>query len=409
MKVRFLLTLALCGVIAGGCGSQVQGKAETEEARPAVADKPVEEILIPVQAELPARDSISAYFETTARVVAENRVEVVAKGTGIAREVNIKEGDRINKGDVIARLDQEEFEAQIRQSRVSVQQAKYQMDKAQEQLQKGILSPFEAENARFAHEQAKATLELLEVQLKNQTITAPISGIVTMKLVQDGMMVAVGVPVCSIVDPDSYILPISPPEKELVRLKEGQEALVSIDSMPGEEFVATVRRINPSVDPLSGTVKVILDFPAETRTMLREAAFARVRLVMETRENVLVVPKDTLIEENAREYLMVIEKQAAPDAAPDAEPKLVAQRVEVKTGLEDSDNIEIVSGLDEGTMVITLGQHTLKAGSQVKLTNSEAEIAALADLSAEEALARSQKKQMDLTQGGGDRREKLLR
>jgi len=208
-------------------------------------------------------------------------------------------------------------------------------------------------------------------------------------------MVTTGVPVFSIVDPASYILPITPPEKELARLSVGQEARISIDSCPGSEFTAKVRRINPAVDPLSGTVKVILDFDEAARSCLRESAFARVRLVMETHQNALLVPKDALLEENARKYVMLVQegdRDASPEepAGTETEPKagahaLMAERVEVQTGLEDSNSVEIVSGITEESRVITLGQHTLKPGSEVFVTNVQEAILSGSEASASAA------------------------
>jgi len=405
MQRFWLYTVAATGLLAlAGCGNQVQGSVDGGASSPTAAA----EVLVPVQAELPRRSDISAFFETTARIQAENRVDVVSKGSGLAHQVNVTEGDRVKRGDVLAVLDKDEIEAQLRQTRVTVQQNKYQMEKAQEQLNRGILSPYEAENARFMYEQALATLNIQEVQLRNQTITAPIGGVVTQRMIQQGIIVSPGMPVFSIVDTDSYILPISPPERELSRLREGQKALVTVDSMPGETFAASVRTINPSVDPISGTLRVILDFDAETRPKLREAAFARVRLVMETRDNVLVVPKDTLIQENARDYLMLIEVEEVADGGVDTPARLVARRVEVQTGLGDSDNIEIKEGIQENSLIVTLGQHTLKTGSGVKITNAKEEIMSRAGLSPEEALALSEDKRFSIGDGQ-DRRERLLR
>ena len=322
------LTLALIVLAVTGCG-----KTDAVPKDPKDASKSEERVLIPVRVETPGHADISAYFETTTRVQAENRVEVVAKGMGKCVKLNVEEGDKVKIGDVLAELDRTEFEAQIAQTRVTVKMQQFQMEKAIEQQKEGLLSEFEAENARFAYEQAAATLNLQEVKLADQTIHAPISGIVTRRTIQEGMMVAAGTPSFSIVDPESYILPINPPEKELHRLSVGQEAKVNIDSCPGREFIATVRRINPSVDPLTGTVKVTLDFAKDERSFLREAAFARVRLVMETHKDALVVPKDAIIEENARTYLMIVRPETedeAKAAGAEGKPAHVAERVEVQ-------------------------------------------------------------------------------
>lgn len=398
--------LGVCALLLSlaGCGNTAEGMPSGQPGGSALDDL----VLVPVEATRPTRGDISSYFETTTRVEAEKHVQVVSEGVGECIEVLVDEGEAVQEGDVLARLDPKQLETQIRQTRVNVQQAKFQMDKAEEQQKEGILSPFELENARFAYEQAAAMLELQELQLEHQTIQAPISGVVTMRNIQKGQMVATGVPVFRIVDPESYILPIMPPEKELPRLKLDQVAKVSIDSVEGREFEAHVRRINPSVDPLSGTVKVVLDFEDAARPFLREGSFARVKLIMETHASVLMVPKDAVIEENARKYLMIVREQATPTAAepvesaaatelqtPEASPEqvqekqpaLVAERIEIKTGLEDSNNVEVVEGLEAEMLVVTLGQHTLKPGSQVKITTAEDEINALASLTADEALA----------------------
>lgn len=405
--MRKVLVLAIVYVVLGlvaGCGNKVEGMHTNQTGISAIDEL----VLVPVEATRPTRGDISSYFETTTRVEAEKHVQVISEGVGECLEVLVDEGEAVREGDVLARLDPKQLEAQIRQTKVNVQQAKFQMDKADEQQKEGILSPFELENTKFAYEQATAMLEMQQLQLENQTILAPIGGVVTVRNIQKGQMIATGVPVFRIVDPVTYILPIMPPEKELPRLRLDQTAKVSIDSVTGREFDARVRRINPSVDPLSGTVKVVLDFEDEARQYLREGSFARVKLVMETHANVLMVPKDAIIEENARKYVMVVKEEAAgaaggdvaaaeateatpvaaDSAAPEKhEPKLVAERVEIKTGLADSDSIEVTDGLGDELLVVTLGQHTLKSGSQVKITTAESEIDALASLTADEALS----------------------
>lgn len=365
-------TLFLLVICAIGCGksSQVAEKAEEETKKP-------ERVAIPVQVERPQRNSISAYFETTARVVAENRVEVISKGVGLCTMVGAEEGDAVTAGQVLAKLDEEELMTQLRQTQVNLEKSKTAFEIASKSLEEGIGSKVERDNARFALDAAKATLEAQQVQIKNQTIIAPINGVVTRRNIQQGMMVSTAMPVFSIADPSSYILPINPPEKELSRLSTGQKALVSIDSCQGQEFTAFVRRINPSVDPLSGTVKVTLDFDKEAGPCLREAAFARVRLIMETHENALLVPKDALLEDNARKYLMLVREQtseekavAASEGLPASDrPIWVAERVEAQTGLEDSNSVEIISGITDQSQVVTLGQHTLKPGSDVFITD----------------------------------------
>ena len=218
----------------------------TERSEVAANDTPAEEIAIPVQVDYPTRSDIAAYFETTARVQAENRVEVIAKGTGQCLDVRTEEGDTVKADQILAELDKEELEAQIRQTQVNLEQQKTAYEIAERSLQEGIGSKVERDNSRFAYESARATLDAQEVQLSHQTVRSPIDGVVTQRNIQKGMLVSSGMPAFTIVDPSSYILPIFPPEKELMRLRVGQEAKVTIDSHEDEEFVGGACAANQS-------------------------------------------------------------------------------------------------------------------------------------------------------------------
>jgi membrane fusion protein (multidrug efflux system) len=408
-RIGHVACVALILALAAGCGALVEGKANdpAERVDPLKA-KVAQEVQIPVQTAKPDRRDVSAYFETTSRVTAENRVEVISKGTGQCLNVTVEVGDIVTAGQVLAELDSMELEAQIRQTRVNLAQQKSHMDLARRSFEEGLGPEVEYTNAKYAYEANQAVLELQEVQMSHQTIRAPIGGVLTQRALQTGMLVSTGMPTFSIVDPNSYVLPISIPEKELGRLRLEQTANVTIDSRQGETFEATIQRINPAVDPQSGTVGVLLRFHEEARQYLRESAFARVRLVMETHANALVVPKDTLIEENARKFLMVVEEQPPADAG--AAPRLIARRVEIQTGLEDSDYVEVVNGIDENANIVTLGQHTLKPDSPVVITTAETEILSRAGISAKDALEAAQDKRQNLQEDGGDRRrERLMR
>lgn len=381
-----LVALAAFGVLGAGCSAPVEGKAPDAPAAPSGADR----ILVPVEVQQPARRDISSYFETTTRVQAERRVEVLAKGAGICDRVFFEEGDTVAPDAVLAELDKTELAAQVRQAQVTLRQQKTTFEIAERSLAEGIGAPVERDNARFAYEQAQAALEMNEARLAHQTVRAPIGGIITRRSLQEGMLVSPGMPAFTIVDPDSYALPINVPEKELSKLAIGQEARVRVDSLEGEELKASIRRINPSMDPLSGTVKVILEFEESARPGLRDAAFARVRLVMQTIQNALVVPKDAIVEENARSYLMVAEPAAAEDGA--AEAVHTARRVEVEKGLEDSETVQILSGISDDSLVVVMGQHTLKPDARVTITSASEEIEARESLSAGEALEAARKR-----------------
>lgn len=398
--------LVLAGsLLFAGCGgsllSMLQQQQENASAMAGKAEAP----LLPVGVTRPERRSMAAYLEPVGWIQAERRVDVVSKGMGQCLSVSVEEGDQVTEGQVLAELDRKELEAQIKQSTVNVSQQKYELDVAKKEAEAGSFADHQAKLKQFMCDQAEAALELQRIQLEHQTIRTPIGGIVTARRLQKGMMVSAGTPSFSVVDPSSCQLPVEVPERQLPNLKVGQEAQVHIDSQGGAEYTGKVLRINPNVDMQKGTVKVVLDFRPEDKAQLREGAFARVRLVMEVHENALVVPKDALLEENARSYLMVVRPETAEEvaarvkrveeeraaakakgakladpsvdaASQEKTPRMIAHRVEIEKGLEDSNYVEVLSGIDEDAQVVILGQTTLKAGAAVKITDTPAELRA---------------------------------
>lgn len=370
------------------CEVNKKVEANNEKGKVTSTTKP---IAFPVEATYPKRSSISKFFETTSRISAENKVEVISKGIGICKEVLVEEGDYVKEGQVLAKLDTSEVETQILQTKVNIEKCKSALAIAEQSLKEGIGSKVERDNAKFALEAAEATLKMQQLQLRNQTITAPIKGIITRKNISKGVMVTTGMPVFSIVDPDSYCIPINIPEKEISKVFCGQEAEVFIDSCPDKKFKTVIDKISPTIDSSSGTVKATLKFVEidKNSNCIKDYAFARVKLIMETRENVLTLPKDAVLEESGRKYVYIAEQLGADNTDENksnanlSEDNLcVAKKVEVEVGLEDSANFEIISGIDENAMVVTLGQMSLKPGSIIKVTTLENSIKPTTNLSA---------------------------
>ncbi|MDX9972785.1 MAG: efflux RND transporter periplasmic adaptor subunit [FCB group bacterium] len=367
-------------VLAAACQKETQ-PVDASVAPQANAAK--EAALIPVQAEKPTRGDITQVLETNARIIAERRVDVTSEGMGKCIALFAEEGQSVKQGEVLVELDKQEALAALNQAEVQVRQQLAAFDRAKKMYEGGIGPLIDFENARFAYEQSVASRDLQKVQLDNMTIRAPISGVVTRKNVQLGMLVTSGTPVYSIVDPTSYVLAINPPERDLPRLTVGQEAKVAIDALPGEEFAVKVSRVNPSVE--NGTVKAMLAFDPEALPRLKEGAFARVALVMDVHRNALLVPKDAVLEENGRQFVYVVEP--GPAVAGDApEDRMVARRADIETGFDNSASVEVVSGLDDNSLVTVVGQHTLKSGAEVVVTRAEDEFKDTLSKTPEEAL-----------------------
>lgn len=438
IAVSTLMCLALYGLT--GCSMQFGGKGQDFAKK----DTKTKELIVPVEAAFPERGDISSYFETSTRIEAEVKIDISSKSTARCLEVFVDEGDVVKQGAILAQLDKEEAQASYNQSAVQVRQDKTAYELAKQQHDQGLGAKMEMDNAQYTFEQSTATLKSQEIQLDNLTIKAPIDGIITTRAIQPGMLVSSGTVVYSMMDPESYILAINPPEKELSRLKVGQQAKVTVDAIPGKTFNASIRRINPSVDPVSGTVKVVLDFEDVDRSVLRESAFARVKLVMATVKGVILIPKEAIIEDNGQSYVYALELREKEDVKKDVDPSesskkdsdesaknevveasveteetapekaedvWTAKRVKIITGLEDNDIIQVYMGLKDDVQIVINGQHSLKDGAGVKVTSIQVELEDTASLSADEALAKAKEKREqggeEESKGGGRRRGKF--
>ena len=424
---KSVYALAAAVLVAGFSGCTLTGDASSKAGDSASGTGPVErEIVIPVEAQPPTRGSISAYFETTSRIVAENRVEVTTKSSGTCVELLAEEGETVQEGHVLAVLQQPEAKQALSAAEIQVPHRKVEFERAQKGFSLGLNSQSELDAARSTYEQAKSSVEQQRVLVDNLTIRAPINGVITARNVQQGQLVPAGQSVFTMVDPESYILRISAPEQELPRLHPGQVALVNIDALGGKQCEARVRRINPAVDRATLMFDVVLDFDPEIRAQLMDAAFARARLIMETHDNALLVPKDVIVEENARKYLFLVrppkdagaqtaqqpETPASTDPAAtpqdgtvataqnDAAAAAIAERVEVQVGLEDKDHVEILSGLRDDDLVVTVGQHNLKTGTKIDVLNTADAIVAKIDVDADEALQDARAKRESEEQQG---------
>ena len=201
--------------------------------------------------------------------------------------------------------------------------------------------------------QGEAALRLAQMQLKNTTIRAPISGIISKRFLDRGAFVSKTTPIVRIVAMDTVKAVVQVVESELAQLKAGAIADIHVDAYPEEVFQGAVVRISPTVDPESRTADV--DIRIDNRdNRLKPGMFARVSLVTQRRDGVLLLPRDSVLRESIPTRVFVLDSGRA-------------SLREVSLGLEGDRYLEVLSGLREGDEVIVAGQYELKDGMPVKV------------------------------------------
>jgi len=248
---------------------------------------------------------------------------------------NLKERDFISQ----QRLD----EAMLQ---VTISEAEYRSAKEKlTLLRKGARQ--EDRDALLAQiRQAEAALRLAQIHLKNTTIRAPISGIISKRFLDEGAFVSTTAPIVRIVAMDRVKALVQVVESDLAQLRVGAKADIHVDAYQEQVFRGEVSSISPTVDPETR----MADVEIEVENMdhrLKPGMFARVNLVVQRRDGVLLLVKDSLIRERGHTRVFVHENGRA----------LLR---EISLGLEGEKYVEVLRGLREGEEVIVAGQYELK-------------------------------------------------
>lgn len=307
---------------------------------------------VPVEVSPASRQTISSFIETNGTLEAENEVDLVARISAPIVALEVEEGDLVQTGQLLARLDDVETRVQMELARVGVEETRQAFERAKQLHAEDLISPEEYERATAVHDSALAQLKAAEIQLEFTELRAPFPGRIVRRYVDRSEQVSVNTPLYRLSDFDPLLCPIQIPERDLSRVRLNQPAWLSVEAWPGERFAGKVLRISPVVEAETGTIKVTLELRHGGK--LRPGMFARVYVETETRDGALVVPKAALSLESIGDTVYVAAEG-------------VASRREVELGFREGDLVEILGGVDAGEMVVVVGQDGLSEGTPLQI------------------------------------------
>ncbi len=348
--------LAGCGGDEGAGGGPDGAAGASRSGRPGGASgfpggAPAQGAAVPVETAAVVRRDISAYIETNGTLEAENEVDVIARVSAPIVELKAEEGMAVRRGQVLARLEEDELRARLEISKVALNEAELAYERARQLNDQKLISAEQYEQARNRFETARAQLEGDQIAIGYTVIKAPFDGLIVARYVDYAQQVAANTPLFRLSDFDPLLCPIQVPERELPLLKLGQEAYLEVEAWGTDRFRARVLRISPVVDPATGTIKVTLEVRSGGK--LRPGLFARAYLKTASKPAALVIPKAALSLESIGDTVYVAEGG-------------VARRREVTLGFQEGDTVEILDGLAEGERVVVVGQDGLSDGTPVQ-------------------------------------------
>ena len=373
---RLLITaglLFLAGIVMPGCD---QGESDSAENSGSI---PVEVMKIKLG------DVIQSIFYN-GDINAEVEVNVFSKIPDRIDKYFVDDGDYIRKGEAIAHIVATTIEQAVRQAEAGVIAAKAQeanllveYERAQRLNRENVMSQQQYDLIKTQYEATKAQLEQAEAilassgsQLKDATVTAPISGIIGKKYFENGDMANMVIPLAKIVQMERLKIMFNAIEEDLGKLANGQQAIIKVRSYPERKFIGKVVKISPILDPISrmAEIEVLLD---NREHLLKPGMYAEVEVITGVLEKVIVVPRFATIESTTLEningqdgvvknyYVFVVDDG-------------IARQKKLEVIYINHVNLAVRSGIVVGDTLVVAGQNNLRDGITVTVAKERGDI-----------------------------------
>ncbi len=404
-KIMVLIILLVCAS-AAGC-SLIKKETQEQEQTKAVA----------VDTQRVERRDVVSKLVLNGRVKPTQEVIIVPKLPGRVASVNVDLGQRVRKGAVLFTLDERDVRLQLAQAeaalgvakanlvrakssgaeqqleqlrlayrgaeaaydsakaasdkvkelytagavqRDAVEKAEAQLIAAEQQytaaknnleLMENKSIPESVAIAEAQYKQAQAAYNIAKSQLENLSIISPIDGIIASRNVDAGEMVGSAGPAMVIVDASSVTVDINVTESIINRIRQGDKVHIAIPAAGSQSFTGEIINIAPNADARLQSYPVKIGI-SNADGQLKGGMFAEVEFVFDKASNVLSIPIASVINEQGKKSVFVVNGETA-------------HKKEIKTGLQDEEHFEVVSGLSEGDQVVTKGQDFLQDGAEV--------------------------------------------
>lgn len=330
------------------------------------------------------KTALAEEITVVGNLIGEATVSVVPRAAGRLQEISVRLGDRVNKGQRLAKI--EDFEiveqvkqaeaagevalATIRQREADLQLAKTNVERSRSLFERQLLpkqtlddnearyqaAVAQLDLARAQNTQSKARLDELRINLTNTVITSPVTGFVAKRNADPGAFVSQQAPIADVVDITTVRLVANVVEKDLKELESGNSARVEVDAFPGENFMGRIARVSPVLDPATRTAPIEIEIP-NVSFRLKPGMYARVGITTHTKKDALVLPSAAVVDLGGRRGVFQLQNQVA-----------VFRTVQV--GSEQGTVVEITAGLKDGDEVISTGAGALRDGDRVALAGA---------------------------------------
>jgi membrane fusion protein (multidrug efflux system) len=338
-----------------GCGKSNWAE-KTDRFSGKNPDKPPTEKAVLVELAEVKQGMIEAVLERSAPLESEVKVEVKARTSNPAIELLVEEGDKVNKGQILLRLENDKQKNDYDQAKSQLDKTQIEFDRQESLYKDSLISEQVFRNAKFDLKQRELSAETAERQLEYTEVRAPIKGTITLRSVKVGENVSSGSTIFEIIDFESTVAIIHVPEQYLPQLKPDIQARLISNTLGDTVFAGYVKRISPIVEARAGTIKVTVG--VKELGALRPGMWVDVELVLDTKQEALLIPKKSIVYDNDQTFAFKLHS--------DTNGVKRVKRQLVLPENADKVHIEPTDGFAVGEKVVVAGQSGLKENSRIR-------------------------------------------
>ncbi|ARN78202.1 efflux transporter periplasmic adaptor subunit [Nonlabens spongiae] len=304
------------------------------------------------------------YIELQGSVDTKKNITLMAEMQGILTNVYVTEGQKVRKGQRLARIDDGGLAQQIEQMKVQEQLAKTTYERQKRLWDQNIGSEIQFLQAKANYEAQQSSISSMQQRLAKSVITAPFAGTIDEVITEQGSTVSPGMTqLFRIVNLDDMYIEVEVPETYIASVKEGTDVKVEFPVL-GESVESEVRQSSSYINPANRSFKI--EIPVENKDQnIKPNLTARIKINDYTNESALLLPLAVISEnQNGEQYVMVAENLKEGDNGFNT---AVAKRRIIQTGKTSNNMVEITEGLEKGEMIIVEGARSVKPDQEIRI------------------------------------------
>lgn len=347
MRLPLQIATAVAIVAIGGGVWYVTGRGGTANMAQQSTIHPVNVVAVPA-----IRGDIAVVFDAVGTLHANEAVTVTAKTAGLVRSINFTEGQLIQAGSTLVELDDTEVRANLAVAEATRRNTAQLLDRARALLSSQHVAQARVDELSLQLQGAEAAVRAAQARLQDLTIRAPFTGYAGLRQVSPGALVRPADPVTTLDDTRTVKLEFTVPEASLRNLRQGMEITATTSVYPDQPATGHVTAIDTRIDTVTRTVAALAEIDNQDGR-LRPGMFMTVRLTLDNRTNVVLVPEEALVPVGDRQFVFLVNGGKA-------------ERRPVSIGARSHGQVEITAGLQGGELVVTRGIQKIRDGMPVQ-------------------------------------------